>query len=95
MSAVWADGSPRSQGNAFGIGFVQPVRPSVSIVNAVGQMRMAPATTARKVVRGDAVNTRLALNSAGKFVQTRMAVPSFSIATIDDKKVNRQRKAAI
>lgn len=94
MSAAWDCGTPRSQGNAFSAGFVQPVRPPVSFVTAVGQMR-SNVITPRQVVSGDAVETRLALNSAGKFVQTRMDVPSQCIATGADKKVIRTTKAAI
>ena len=75
-----------STANAFNWrAFVQPVRPAVSIVNAVGQMRVTPAKPARKVVQGEATSTRQALNSSGKFVQVRMDVPSTSIAAKSDR----------
>ena len=75
-----------STANAFNWrAFVQPVRPAVSIVNAVGQMRVAPTKPVRKVVQVDAPGTRRALNSAGRFVQVRMDVHSTSIAPKSDQ----------
>lgn len=86
MPATWPDGSPRSQNNAFtGNTGVAPVEWSTS----------ASAAYATRLINGTA-GFGHAIDAAGhKTVLMETRVLGSSIATPADKKVKRQRGAAI
>ena len=97
MSAdLWEDGTPKSRGNTFeGAKFIQPVRPDSNLTDPFNGQATKFISEPRVVVIGDAENTAMAFNTAGKLMRVKMIVPGPSIATIADKKTNPQVKAAI